>query len=293
MREPDIGVQVIDRAARPTLGEWDAGTDIEVPKPRGWLLGNVFCRRFASSLIADGGVGKTALRVAQLLSLACGRSLTGEHVFQRCRVLIASLEDDADELRRRVMAAMLHHHVNRDEVEGWLFLAAPGGKAGKLMVADERGRAVESTLAGALRDVVAQREIDIVSLDPFVKSHSLEENGNNGIDAVMQILTDCASAFDCAVDVPHHINKGAPDPGNASRGRGASAMKDAARLVYTLTPMSELEAQTLGVAEGDRRTPDPHGLRQGEHRSSTRRREVVPAGWRPARQRHGVIPAWR
>jgi hypothetical protein len=47
--------------------------------------------------------------VAQLLSLATGRPLTGEHVFQRCRVLIVSLEDDADELRRRVLAAMLHH----------------------------------------------------------------------------------------------------------------------------------------------------------------------------------------
>lgn len=97
----------IDRATRPALGEWDAGGDDAVPPPRGWLLGNVFCRRFASSLIADGGVGKTAVRMAQLLSLACGRSLTGEHVFQRCRVLPVSLEDDRDELRRRIMAAML------------------------------------------------------------------------------------------------------------------------------------------------------------------------------------------
>jgi RecA-family ATPase len=74
------------------LGEWDAGDDTELPSPRGWLLGNIFCRRFMSSLIADGGVGKTALRYAQLMSCAIGRSLTGEHVFQRCRVLIVSLE---------------------------------------------------------------------------------------------------------------------------------------------------------------------------------------------------------
>ena len=26
------------------LGEWDAGDDIEPPPPRGWLLGNIFCR---------------------------------------------------------------------------------------------------------------------------------------------------------------------------------------------------------------------------------------------------------
>src|SRR5262249_49964580 len=79
--------------------------------PRGWLLGNVFCRRFCSSLLADGGVGKTALRIAQFLSLASGRSLTGEHVFQRCRVILISLEDDTEELDRRLMAAMKFHEI--------------------------------------------------------------------------------------------------------------------------------------------------------------------------------------
>jgi RecA-family ATPase len=106
------------------LGEWDAGEDDEPIPPRGWLLGNIFCRRFLSSLIGDGGVGKTALRIAQLLSLAVGRSLAGEHVFHRCRVLLVSLEDDRDELRRRVRAAMLHHGIEPAEVEDWLFLAA-------------------------------------------------------------------------------------------------------------------------------------------------------------------------
>ena len=81
---------------------WDAGDDDQIPPPRGWLLGTSFCRGFASSLLGDGGVGKTALRYAQMLSLATGRALTGEHVFQRCRVLILSLEDGPDELRRRL-----------------------------------------------------------------------------------------------------------------------------------------------------------------------------------------------
>lgn len=43
---------------------WDAGDDDYDIPPRGWLLGNMFCRRFLSSLIADGGTGKTALRIA-------------------------------------------------------------------------------------------------------------------------------------------------------------------------------------------------------------------------------------
>ena len=65
----------------------DAGDDVELPPARGWLFGNIFARNFLSSLFGDGGVGKTALRNAQYMSLATGRNLTGEHIFQRCRVL--------------------------------------------------------------------------------------------------------------------------------------------------------------------------------------------------------------
>ena len=66
------------------LEVFDAGLDIDLPPPRGWLLGNQFCRGFLSSLVAPGAAGKTALRLAQLLSLAIGRNLTGQHVFMRC-----------------------------------------------------------------------------------------------------------------------------------------------------------------------------------------------------------------
>jgi hypothetical protein len=53
--------------------------------------------------------------------------------------------------------------------------------------------------------------------------------------------------------VPHHTSKGPADPGNADRGRGASAMRDAGRLVDTLTPMSVEEAEAFGLTEAQRR----------------------------------------
>jgi AAA domain/Toprim-like len=242
------------------LGEWDAGdewdTDGEfrpIP-PRGWLLGKIFCRGFVSSLFGAGGAGKTALRYAQYLSLATGRSLTGEHVFQQCRVLVVSLEDGADELRRRMRAAILHHNIRREDVTGWLFLAAPARKAGKLMITNEQGRPVESTLAATMKQIIIARKIDLVALDPFVKTHSLEENSNSAIDEVMNILTEIACDLDIAVDTPHHISKGPAEPGNADKGRGASSQKDAGRLVYTLAPMTKEEAQLFGLTEKERRT---------------------------------------
>jgi hypothetical protein len=101
--------------------------------------------------------------------------------------------------------------------------------------------------------VWSRHDIDVVSLDPFVKSHSVEENANNAVDFVAGILAGIATENNCAVDAPHHISKGLADPGNANRGRGASAFKDAARLVYTLTPMSEDEAKRFNVGEDERR----------------------------------------
>ena len=114
-----------------------------------------------------------------------------------------------------------------------------------------------SPAAGALdkllRDEITARKLDIVSLDPFVKSHGVPENDNNAIDYVCTALASIAIQFDCAIDFPHHTRKGGGGAGNADAGRGASSNKDAGRLVYTLTQMTEEEAETFGISEEERR----------------------------------------
>jgi hypothetical protein len=109
------------------LNEWDAGERTEVPPPREWLLGNQFCRKFLSGLLAPGATGKTALRTLQYLALATGRPLTCQHVFKRSRVLLISMEDDDDELQRRLAAARIHYDIDPAELHGWLFCATPKG----------------------------------------------------------------------------------------------------------------------------------------------------------------------
>lgn len=235
------------------LGEWDVGDDNEPIPPRGWLLGNTFCRKFISSLIATGGTGKTAIRIAQALSMTTGRSLTGEHVFRRARVLFVSLEDDRDELRRRVRAAMMHFGISRADVKGWLFLASITGKQWKLATAAKNGDVHRAQLAERLERVIVRHKINAVILDPFVKSHGVPENDNGAVDQVVAILAQIAIDHDCAVDAPHHTNKTPSDPGNANSARGASSFKDAGRLTYTLLPMTSDEAQMLGVPEEERR----------------------------------------
>jgi hypothetical protein len=234
------------------LGEWDAGLDRDPIPPRGWLLGNTFCRGFVSSLMAGGGTGKTALRIAQALALATGLRLTDEHVFRRSRVLYVSLEDDRDELRRRVQAAMKHHHVDLAHIRGHLYLATPA--LGLKLASIEAGTFKAGDLGAKLKAAIELQRIDVVILDPFIKSHGVGENDNTAIDMVMAILAGIAARWKVAIDVPHHVAKGATEPGNADRGRGASSHKDACRLAYTLTTMSAEEANGFGIGEAERRS---------------------------------------
>lgn len=53
--------------------------------------------------------------------------LCGQHVFRRCRVLLISLEDDRDELKRRIEAVLIHFGIDRRELKSWLFCATPTG----------------------------------------------------------------------------------------------------------------------------------------------------------------------
>jgi hypothetical protein len=232
-----------------TLGEIDMGEDTAPIPPRAWLLGTQFCRRFLSSVFAPGGTGKTALRTAQLLAAALGRPLTGQYIHHRCRVFALSLEDDIDEMRRRFAAPLIHYGIDRAELKGWLFCAAPKGIKIAEMVAGSRQI---GALEKLLREAIVGLKPDILSLDPFVKLHAMEENDNGAMDFVADLLTKLAIEFDLAVDAPHHVRKGGAAPGDAEGGRGASGIKDAGRLVYTLTRMSEEEAKAFGVPEAER-----------------------------------------
>jgi AAA domain-containing protein len=235
------------------LDSWDPAEDKDPILPREWLLGRLFCREFVSSILGDGAVGKTAFRIACALSLAARRNLIGEPVWQRSRVLLVCFEDSRDELRRRVRAAMAYHNVTDDEVGGWLRLAAVS--RGDLKFAGSANGAIcRGRLAETLECEILEHKIDVLILDPFIKTHSLPENSNEAIDYVAGMLTELATKHRIAVDVPHHVRKGAAIPGDADAGRGATAAKDAFRLVYTMTKMSEETAKAYKLSDSERRS---------------------------------------
>jgi hypothetical protein len=232
------------------LDVWDGDDDGWIA-PREFLLGTTFCRQFTSMLQSPGGIGKTSVRIAQAMALASGQPITGEHVFQRCRVLLICLEDDINELRRRIRACRRHHNI-ADNLKGWLFYCAPGSRSGKLMTGEGQTRK-PGQLAGHIVDKIKKLWPDVVIIDPLKKAHGVNENNNSDMDEVMDLVTSMAVEHNIAIDLPHHTAKGTPEAGNAEKGRGASATKDAARLVKTLTLMTPEEATAFGLKDDRRR----------------------------------------
>lgn len=232
------------------INEWNAGIDPGPIPPRMWLLGNEFCRQYISSIVAAGGTGKSALRLLQFVSMAIGRPLCGQYVFRRSRVLLISLEDDSDELQRRIKALLIHYGINRSELDGWLYCASP--KQLKLAVMQNRVR-IRGDLETRLREAIQRTNPDLVGLDPFVKTHALEENSSGDMDFVCDLLAQMGVEFNIAIDSPHHVHKGTVEPGNADAGRGSSGIRDAARLVSTLCSMTEEEADRFAVKQEERR----------------------------------------
>jgi AAA domain len=186
------------------------------------------------------------------ISLATGRKLIDEHVFERARVLLVCFEDGKDELRRRLTAMMLHYGITKADVVGYLFVSTVSRADAKLASSGPGGKVVAGKLGGALDRAITRRKADVVFLDPLVKTHAIDENNNTAVDFVAGQLSHLSEKHDCGVCSPHHNRKGQADAGNVDTGRGAGALKDAYRLCYTLTSMQKAEAHLFGISDDER-----------------------------------------
>jgi hypothetical protein len=94
-----------------------------------------------------------------------------------------------------------------------------------------------------------EKEIGLLIVDPFVSTHNAPENDNTAMDQVMSIYRRVAAKTGASITLIHHTRKQqdtkGSSAGNADIARGASAFKDAVRVVATLTPMTSKEAGDL------------------------------------------------
>jgi hypothetical protein len=214
---------------------------------RDWLYGRSLLRGKVTLTVAPGGVGKTALTIADALSLVIGRPLLHETVPSRSRVWLWNLEEDQHELDRRIAAACEHHEIDGD-LKG-LFVNTGFDSPLCLAETTPQGAVIRRPMAEAVLAELRRKRIDILIVDPFVSSHSVSENDNGAIDMVVKEWARIANAAGCAVHLVHHTHKLHGAEVSAESSRGAKALVDGARVARALNPMSREEAQGLGLQD--------------------------------------------
>ena len=217
---------------------------------RQWLLGHWLLRGEVTAIIAPGGTGKSTIVTALALSLASGRPLLGKPLPHGPQsTWIYNLEDAQDELHRQVAAASLLHGIVPNDCRNRLYVDSGLVQPLCTAIEDRDGFAIAENTFVQIAATVRESGISIVIVDPFVSSHTVRENSNEAIDAIAKRWKRLAQETGCAVVLVHHTKKLGGRDVTAEDGRGAVALRDAARVVLTLNAMGQTEAKELGITD--------------------------------------------
>ena len=217
---------------------------------RQWLMGHWLLRGEVTAIIAPGGTGKSTIGNAVALCLASGQPLLGKPLHRGPQaVWIFNLEDGTDELERQLSAAIAYHGISRKDCGDRLHLDS--GLVQPLCTAseDRDGFTLAEEVFTQLAATIRERRIAAVIVDPFVSSHAVRESSNEAIDAIAKRWKRLGQKTGCAVVLVHHTRKLGGREVTAEDGRGAVALRDAARVVLPLNPMGAKEAEEFGIAD--------------------------------------------
>jgi hypothetical protein len=224
---------------------------------RQFLYGHYYARGTLSATVADGGMGKSILRLAELLAMITGRDLLGITPRERVRCLYWNGDDPYVEIERRIHAVAQHYGIDLKKLldEGWLTIGT--SDAQPLCIASiKRGGGLDLNTS-AIDDICAlirERKIGLACFDPFKSLHRVPENDNTLMDAVADALKVIAVDTDAAIAVDHHIRKPALGQAQATTAdaRGAIALINKARLSRVCNPMTPQQALGARIKEDER-----------------------------------------
>jgi len=249
-------------------GEWDPPRDPWTVPVLSWrdpktiprrvfLYGHCYARGFVSVTIADGGVGKSLLKIVECLACATGRPLLGITPTERIRVLYWNGDDPYVEIERRIHAASQYYSIDLKWLltECWLFVGTRDKQP--LCLAEMKGRAVVLN-QGAVDDIIEfilENDIGLACFDPLRSVHRLPENSNDDMDIIGDAFNVIAERTNAAIGLDHHIRKMASGQTEvtAADARGATALINKVRLSRVLNIMTPKLAEAARIKEDDRR----------------------------------------
>lgn len=222
---------------------------------RQWLYGTDLVRGEITLLASPGGIGKSSLAIGMATAVATGKRLLDEQVFGKdLRALYVNGEDSHIEMVRRLYAFCLQHNLKEHDIGRLGLLGADEATVQNIsFLRTEKGTAVINSAGIELLDTILSSErSDILVLDPLVSfCGGGNMNDNAAMSLVMRELKRLAGKHKCAVLIIHHTRKGS-DLTSAEAIGGASAIVNLARKAIMALPMTDEEANKLGVVPSKR-----------------------------------------
>lgn len=227
--------------------------DTESPK-RDWIIDGYLLGSFLSLTGAPGGTGKSNFEILKALAVVTGKPLLGNKVkiIKSGPVVLYNCEDPLDEMIRRVQAFCCILNLSRSDVKD-LYLVSGRDHSLRVASVDQKGEVVFNHKAVAtLGTTVKSVGAIVMSIDPLVRTHWLNENDNMAMDKVTQAFQRVSSETGCALSIVHHTNKAALNSGSRDSSsqvvfRGAGSLVASARIGHVLTTMNDDEARKLRI----------------------------------------------
>lgn len=213
-----------------------------------WLYGSLLARGIVTLTVGGGGIGKSSIAIAEGLSLATQRPLLGKKVDAKRKVWIYNLEDGESRLYTQLYAAMKHYGIDAEDAAKNIMINSGLTDELKLARSSKNGALIDEKVCAEMVESIRANNIDVLIIDPFVSSHSVNENDNNEIDLVVKRWAKIAHDEQISVHIIHHVKKGTGNTQvTTESARGAKALTDAARSVRVLNQMTEEQAGECGV----------------------------------------------
>jgi hypothetical protein len=236
--EGEITATPYDFPAEETLKPWD------------WLYGTHLLRGTVSGTASTGGAGKSTLGIIEALAMTSGKALVGIQPPRPLRVFLINLEDNRNAVDKRIAAAMKHHKLTKTDIGERLFVRAKGELKIKVAKHGKSGSVwINESVIKALIDFVRENKIDVLTVDPLIRTHDVKENDNSEMAQVIECFDTVADDGDCAVSLFHHTRKANGGEITVESARGAQAFIDLCRAVRILETMSKGEGERLKLKD--------------------------------------------
>ena len=142
-----------------------------------------------------------SISIVEALAMASGRQLLHDSVPSTpLRVVLINLEDRRNTMDKRIAAVMRHYGLKKADIGDRLIVLAKGEVKFKVAVQTGPGNVERNEAAiTALTDFMIKKQADVLSIDSFIRTHSVNENDNSSMQEVVECFEAIAVEANCAV----------------------------------------------------------------------------------------------